>query len=268
MGKPSSEQRKALGAFLAGKRASVQPSSSAPSSGLRRTPGLRREEVAALAGVSVSWYTWMEQGRDIQISIGTLLRIARVLQLEPVETRHLLALTQHLPAYADPSEDVSEGLVMMIQAMDPTPAYVRNARFDILAWNRSVTELFIDYGALRLHERNTIRLLFLHPYYRKLIRNWEELAHTYVLSLRAARTRASDKQPFDSLAAELSDASDEFRAWWSEVGVTAFSEGLKQLRHPSLGDVDYAYVTMTPENQPNLSVVVYVPLTSARDPSS
>ena len=268
MGKPTAEERKMLGAFLAGKRASMQSIGSAPYGKPRRTPGLRREEVAALVGVSVSWYTWIEQGRDIQISVETLQRIATVLQLDQVEHRHLLALTRHLPAYADTSEEVSEGLVMMIQAMDPIPAYVRNTRFDILAWNQSVTELFVDYGALQPYERNTIRLIFLHDHYRTLIQNWKILARGYVSSLRAARTRASNKQPFDRLVAELSEASDEFRTWWPEDDVAAFDEGHKLLRHPSLGEVEYSYVAMTPESQANLSVVVYFPRTSARDVSS
>ena len=211
MGKPTPEERKTLGAFLAGKRASMQSDSLGPSGKYRRTPGLRREEVAVLAGVSVSWYTWIEQGRDIQVSVETLGRIATVLQLDQVEHRHLLALTRHLPAYADSSEEVSKSLVAMIEAMDPIAAYVRNARFDILAWNRSVTRLFVDYGALQPHERNTVRLLFLHEPYRSLIRDWEVLARGYVSSLRAARTAANNKEPFDQLAAELSEASDDFR---------------------------------------------------------
>ncbi len=156
----------------------------------------------------------------------------------------------------------------MIEAMDPIPAYVRNTRFDILAWNHSVTELFVDYGALQPHERNTIRLLFLHEPYRALIQNWEVLAPKYIASLRAARTVASDKRPFDRLVAELSEESDDFRTWWSEAEVAVFDSGLKRLRHPSLGAVEYLYVAMTPESQPNLSVVVYVPRTSAGDLSS
>ena len=268
MAKPSPEQRRALGAFLADKRARLQPHSIGLSRGVRRTPGLRREEVAALAGVSVSWYTWIEQGRDIQISIETLQRVAKVLHLDHVEVRHLLALAQHLPSYANPSEEVSDGLVMMIRAMDSIPAYVRNTRFDILAWNKAITELFLDYGTLEPHERNTIRLLFLYQPYRTIIEDWETLAHGYVSSLRAAKTRANNTEPFDRLAAELSEKSSEFRTWWSEADVTAFNEGRKRLRHPSLGKVEYSYVAMTPESQPNLSLVAYVPHPLARDVSS
>ena len=265
MGKPSPEQRRTLGTFLASKRARIQPDGAGLSGSVRRTPGLRREEVAALAGVSVSWYTWIEQGRDIQVSVETLRRVARALRLDHVETTHLLALALHVPLDPTAPEQPSEGLDMLLQAMGPVPAYVRNARFDILAWNKAVTELFLDYGALQPHERNTIRLMFLYTPYRTLIQNWESLAHGYVSTLRAARTRAIDKAPFDRLVAELSEASAEFRAWWAENEVTAFDEGRKRLRHPFLGDVEYTYLSMTPDRHPSLSVVVYLPHKAARN---
>lgn len=268
MGKPSPEQRRALGAFLASKRARIQPNGVGLPGSVRRTPGLRREEVAGLAGVSVSWYTWIEQGRDIQVSVETLRRVAKVIRLDHVETTHLLALALHMPPDPTAPEQPSEGLDMLVRALDPVAAYVRNTRFDILAWNKAITELFLDYGALQPHERNTIRLLFLYAPYRSLIQNWESLAHGYVSTLRAARTRATDKAPFDRLAAELSEASGEFRTWWAEVDVMAFDEGRKRLRHPSLGDVEYTYFSMTPDKQPNLSVVVYLPHKAARDLSS
>ena len=268
MSKPPRDQRKALGLFLAARRARLQPGEFGLPGGSRRTPGLRREEVAVLAGVSVSWYTWIEQGRDIQVSVETLGRLARILRLDHVETTHLFALAQHLLPGAPGTEDVSEGLVRLIQAMDPVAAYIRNTRFDILSWNRAVTQLFVDYSLLPPRERNTIRLMFLHPPYRTLIVNWESLAHGYVSSLRAARMKAADKAPFDQLAAELSQASAEFRTWWSEVDVGVFDEGCKRLRHPSLGEVEYTYVAMTPEKQPNLSVVSYLLRAPARESRS
>ena len=216
----------------------------------------------------MSWYTWIEQGRDIQVSAETLRRVAKALRLDHVETTHLLALALHVPANSVAPEQPSEGLAMLVRALDPVPAYVRNTRFDILAWNKAVTELFLDYGALQPHERNTIRLMFLYAPYRTLIKNWDSLAHGYVSTLRAARTRAINKGPFDRLVAELSEVSAEFRAWWAEVDVTAFDEGRKRLRHPVLGDVEYTYLSLTPDRQSNLSVVVYLPHEAARDLSS
>ena len=265
MAQSSQEQRKALGAFLASRRARIQPHEAGLTAGVRRTPGLRREEVAVLAGVSVSWYTWIEQGRDIQPSLETVRRIARVLRLDAFETSHLLTLTGHAELSPAGTEHVSEGLKMLVDAMDPVATYVRNKRFDILAWNKAMTEVFVDYGILPPEERNTVRLMFLYPPYRSLILDWEKIAHGYVSCLRAERTKAIDKEPFDQLAAELVEKSPEFRTWWSEVEVKAFDEGFKRLRHPSLGEVEYFYVAMASERQPNLSVVTYLLQPSARD---
>ena len=208
--------------------------------------------------MSVSWYTWIEQGRDIQASVETVRRIARVLRLDPFETSHLLTLTGHAELSPAGTEGVSEGLKMLVDAMDPVAAYVRNKRFDILARNNAVTEVFVDYGALPPEERNTIRMMFLYPPYRSLILNWESVAHGYVSCLRAERTKAVDKEPFDRLIAELIENSPEFRTWWSEVDVMAFDEGYKRLRHPSLGEVEYFYVAMSSEKQPDLSVISYL----------
>ena len=149
MGKPSLEQRKALGTFLASKRARLRPDEGEASGSVRRTPGMRREEVAALAGVSVSWYSWIEQGRDIQVSVEALRRVAKALRLHHIETTHLLTLALHVPPDPATSEQPSKGLDLLVQAIDPIPAYVRNRRFDILAWNKAITELFLDYGALK-----------------------------------------------------------------------------------------------------------------------
>ena len=122
-----------LGSFLASRRARLRPDELGLPVGLRRTPGLRREEVAVLAGVSVSWYTWLEQGRDIQASADTLRRVAEVLRLDRVEAEHLFALSAREPPQFAVSSEVSDGLQLLVEAIDPVPAYVRNARLDILS---------------------------------------------------------------------------------------------------------------------------------------
>ncbi|UIN35036.1 helix-turn-helix transcriptional regulator [Methylobacterium oryzae] len=254
----SIEQRRDLGAFLASRRARCDPKEFGLPTGNRRTPGLRREEVAVLAGVSVSWYTWLEQGRDIRASADTLRRIAKVLRLDRVEAAHLLALSVPGVLFAEKSERPSDGLVMLVQAVDPIPAYVRNARFDILAWNAAAADQFVDYDTLPPFQRNTLWLLFLHPPYRNLIVNWETLARRYVAAFRAARVRAGDKAHFDELVTQLTEGSREFREWWSGVDVDVFDEGTKRLRHHSLGLVEYTYVTLTSAGQPELTMVSYV----------
>jgi len=142
--KTSPEQRKELGAFLSSCRARLHPQEFGFPQGPRRTPGLRREEVAALSGVSVSWYTWLEQGRDIQPSADAIRRIAKVFKLDRVESSHLFALSALEVPAVETSGGVSDGLEMLVRAIDPIPAYVRNTRLDILAWNDAIADLFVD----------------------------------------------------------------------------------------------------------------------------
>ena len=258
--RPTCEERKALGLFLANRRARLRPVDlGLPADDKRRSPGLRREEVAVLAGVSSSWYTWLEQGRDIQASADALRRIADVLRLERVEATHLFALSsREAPSFA-PSETVSDGMVALVNQLNPTAAYIRNARLDILAWNSAICDLLVDYSALQPHERNTLRLLFLHKPYRTLIIDWEQMTRGMLQTFRASRAKAQDKAPFDCLVNELSAASPEFRDWWPEVEVKGFEEGRKRLQHPKLGRVDFTFVALVPEGRPDLFLTVYIP---------
>ncbi|MBB2929248.1 transcriptional regulator with XRE-family HTH domain [Paraburkholderia silvatlantica] len=220
-----------------------------------------------LAGVSVSWYTWLEQGRDIQPSADALRRIARVLKLNPVESAHLFALSsRELPQIATGS-GVSEGLELLVQSIN-VPAYVRNTRLDVLAWNDAIADLFVDYGSLQPHERNTLRLLFLYKPYRTLILDWEQMSRGMISNFRAARAQAQDKAPFDRLIDELSTLSAEFRAWWQDTDVKGFDEGEKRLRHPAGGHIEFTYVALTPAGRPDLSLVTYIPRHSAGDSGS
>ena len=247
MKNPSLEARKELGAFLSSRRGRLQPGELGLPTGQRRTPGLRREEVALLAGVSVSWYTWLEQGRDIGVSAAVLKRLSTVLRLDRAESSHLFALSSRQAPVAAISEEPSDGLVYLVQAIDPVPAYVRNSRLDILAWNPAVADLFVDYGGLEPRERNTLRLMFLYPPYRSLMRDWESLARGTIRVFHAARAKASDKAPFDRLVEEICAGSAEFRAWWQEGDVQGFDEGVKRLRHPTHGLLDLTYVALIPE---------------------
>jgi transcriptional regulator with XRE-family HTH domain len=266
--KPSLAERKELGVFLSSRRARLQPDEFGLPAGPRRTPGLRREEVALLAGVSVSWYTWLEQGRDIGVSADVLERLARVLRLDRAEAAHLFALSSRQSPPIATDDEPSAGLVYLVQAIDPVPAYVRNRRLDILAWNPAVADLFVDFEALAPHERNTLRLTFLYPPYRRLLRDWEIFARGTLQIFAAARAKASDKAPFDRLSDELRAKSEEFRAWWLEGDVQSFGEGVKRLRHPTRGLIDLDYVALTPEGQPDLSLVTYLARPGACDTES
>lgn len=262
------DERRELGSFLSDRRAQLQPADFGLPEGRRRTPGLRREEVAVLAGISVSWYTWLEQGRDIQVSDDALHRIANVFRLNDVEAAYLSALSSRAAPVVKSGEDISDGLRMLVQAIDPIPAYIRNPQFDILVWNDAIADLFVDYGALEPHERNTLRLLFLYPPYRTLILDWEQMARGMISAFRAARASAHDKKPFDRIITELSDLSDEFRAWWQETHVQGFDEGMKRLMHPTRGLTKLTYVALTPEGRPDLSLVTYIPQRAGYDSRS
>ncbi len=264
----SLEERKELGSFLSSRRARLQPGDLGLPVGQRRTPGLRREEVALLAGVSVSWYTWLEQGRAIKVSTEVLKRLSAVLRLDRAESLHLLALSARQAPIAEAPGGLSDGLAYLVQAINPVPAYVRNSRLDILAWNPAIADLFVDYRKLEPYERNTLRLLFLYPPYRSLMRDWEPLARATIRVFRAARGRASDKAPFDRLVEELRTTSREFQAWWQEGDVQGFEEGGKRLRHPTHGLLDLTFVAMTPEGRPDLSFVTYVPRPGSCDQRS
>ena len=268
MVKSSSETRKELSIFLSSRRARLQPEDLGMQIGRRRTPGLRREEVALLAGVSVSWYTWLEQGRDIGVSAEALMRLSSVLRLDRAESLHLFALASRQPPPAATCGDPSDGLVYLVQAVDPVPAYIRNTRLDILAWNPAVADLFVDYGELKPHERNTLRLLFLYPPYRSLMRDWEQLARGTIRVFRAARGKVPDKAPFDELVEEIFAESEDFRVWWREGDVQGFDEGGKRLRHPTHGLLDLTYVALIPEGRPDLSFVTYIARPGASDPES
>ncbi|CRM75918.1 MULTISPECIES: helix-turn-helix transcriptional regulator [Pseudomonas] len=266
--RPSMEQRREFGKFLSSRRARLEPKEFGLPEGPRRTQGLRREEVAVLAGVSVSWYTWLEQGRDIQPSPDALRRIAKVLKLDRIESAHLFALSALEAPAVEAGGGVSAGLEMLVRAINPIPAYVRNSRLDILAWNDAIAELFVDYGSLEPHERNTLRLLFLYIPYRTLILDWEQMARGMISAFRASRALAQDKAPFDSLIEELSALSPEFREWWQDTEVKGFDEGRKRLLHPVSGYIDFTYVALTPEGRPDLSMVTYIPRHTAYDPQS
>jgi transcriptional regulator with XRE-family HTH domain len=261
MADQSAQQRKELGMFLTSRRARVKPEDvgMAHNPQRRRTPGLRREEVALLAGVSVSWYTWLEQGRDIRASADTLTRLAEVLRLDGAETILLFALASHLAPPRSDGQEVTEKLTLLVDAMHPIPAYIRNSRLDIISWNTAVAELFVDYGKLQPHERNTLRLMFLYPPYRELIVNWAHIARASLEQFRIARATAVEKAPFNELVEELRAGDSDFERWWSDPQAQLFTEGVKVLQHPQRGVLTLSYNALVPQGRPELSLVTYLP---------
>ena len=221
------EPRDELAQFLRTRRASLKPEAvGLPVAGRRRTPGLRREEVALLAGVSVSWYTWLEQGRPIRASHEVLRAIARTLQLTPTERAHLLALADRAePAVATAESDrAPDQLVRLIEAMSPSPAYVLGPRWEFLAWNRAQALLFPAIERLAPPERNLLWVVFATAEARSLIIDWPIEAQRMLTQFRADTDRLHDDAPLQELIARLNRVSPEFAEGWARHDVAPVRE--------------------------------------------
>ncbi|RSO32684.1 XRE family transcriptional regulator [Streptomyces sp. WAC 06725] len=254
------ERRRVLAAFLRSRRERIAPGDAGlPAGPRRRTPGLRREEVATLSGVSVTWYTWLEQARDITVSRQVLHSLARVLCLSPAETRHLFALAgQPLPA-PDAVRAGGRPLQRLVDALDPHPAYVVAANWDLLAWNRAEAGLIGDPAHWDDPERNLLRLVFTDPRIRTLLADWPDQARTLLEQYRASADRHTGDPAFTRLTAELRERSEEFRTWWDTHDIAEFRPTRRVFDHPHLGRLTFDYVKLTPVDTPGVTLVSCLP---------
>ena len=253
------QQRSSLIAFLKKCRARLSPAEAGlPNPSRRRTPGLRREDVAALAGVSVTWYTWLEQGRDIQVSADVLERVCATLRMSSDEREYLFTLVQHraAPLRSTHIEDVSTTHRRMLDALG-VPAVMMTARWDVLAWN-DLTKIFRDYGALPRDRRNLLRILLVEDEtYQKDSDQYEAMARRVLSKFRVDYSQTPDNVSFEELIAELSAKSSMFRRLWNSPEVTSRSEGVGH--YPHLGGVSFTHSSYVPEGSPTLRLVIYVP---------
>lgn len=262
----SEERRREIATFLRNRRTRRQPEEvGLPRGARRRTPGLRREEVAALAGMSTEWYTWLEQARDVRPSAETLRRIAAALRLEPGETEHLITLAGHGvqragPGSARPSA-ISPRLQRLIDQLEYCPAWVYGERWDILAWNRAATIIHGDIATLDGVERNAIYQLFLAPRMRRMLVNWESHARECVARLRSIYARNVDDPWFNELIELLRRGSAEFASWWSAGDVQVEHDGVKCYDHPEHGRLSFDFTTLdvADERLGQLRLITYVP---------
>src|SRR5580658_4141299 len=254
-----------LGAYLKDRRARLDPAAFGFPPERRRTPGLRREEVAQRAYISPTWYTWLEQGRGGAPSADVLDRIARALMLTDVEREHLFLLGLGRPPEARyrKSDGVTPRLQRVLDALEPVPALIRNAIWDVIAWNRAATVMLTDYGALPPEQRNILRFIFLDPRVRAAQYDWDSVARFVVGSFRVDAARAGAAEEVEPLVDELCRLSPEFRAMWRDNDVRSHGEGVKHIRHPVLGLIAFEYSAFAVDGQPDLSMVVYIPATSA-----
>lgn len=232
----------------------------------RRTPGLRREEVALLAGVGTTWYTWLEQGRDVRASPEVLSALAGALRLDAAERRHLFVLNDR-PApeerRAGP-EQVEEPLRRMLAGLTDQPAYVLGRRWDVLAWNRAAATVFGDYGKLVGDERNIMHLVFADPRHRRLLLDWDDLARTSLAMFRADSARCAGDPEFERLIATLRRSSQEFRKWWPKHDVMRRLSSEKRIQHPVGGRMVFEHSSFAVTDHPDMKLVVYTPLEEAR----
>lgn len=252
-----------LGTYLKDRRGKLDPAAFGLA-GRRRTPGLRREEVAQRANISPTWYTWLEQGRGGAPSADVLDRIARALMLTQAEREHLFLLGLGRPPehrYRTASAGVTPRLQRVLDALELSPAVVRTALWDVVAWNRAATVMLTDYGALPPEERNVVRLIFCDPRVRAAQFDWESVARFVVGAFRADVVRAGAAA--EPLVAELCRRSPEFAAMWRDNEVHHHGDGIKQLRHPVAGPIAFEYSSFAVDGRPDLGMVIYNPATAA-----
>ncbi len=263
MGTPNGDQNR-LGAFLKHHRLKLDPAALGFPVARRRTSGLRREEVAQRAHISATWYTWLEQGRGGAPSAAVLDRIARALLLTDAEREHLFLLGLGRPPEVryQKSDGVSPRLQRVLDALDPSPAIIRTATWDVAAWNRAATVMLMNYGALPAERRNILRWLFLDPHARTAQYDWESVARSVLGAFRHETVRAGAADEIAPLVEELCRRSPEFKAMWQSNDVRgAYGEAVKSIRHPLLGTFAFEYSTFAVDGRTDLSLVIYNPAT-------
>jgi transcriptional regulator with XRE-family HTH domain len=254
-----------LGTYLKDRRGKLDPTAFGFASGRRRTPGLRREEVAQRANISPTWYTWLEQGRGGAPSADVLDRIARALMLTDVEREHLFLLALGRPPEARyrARDGVTPRLQRVLDALDPTPAIIRSAIWDVVAWNRAATMMLMDYGSLPPEQRNILRFMFLDPRARAAQYDWESVARFVVGAFRVDSARAGAAMEVEPLVDDLCRLSPEFGAMWRENDVRGHhGEAVKVIRHPVLGPFAFEYSAFSVDGRTDLTMVIYNPATA------
>ncbi|WP_280696072.1 helix-turn-helix transcriptional regulator [Kitasatospora sp. GP82] len=255
-----SQRAKALGDFLRSRRHRTSPEEfDLPGSPRRRTPGLRREEVAQLAGVSLTWYTWLEQGRTAT-SRQVLLALARTLQMTSEETAHLISLSEPARAGAQPAATgVSEHLQAFVRALDPHPAYVVDRCWDLLAWNRAEEIMLAGFETIPEHRRNMLWMMFCWPRMREMLGEWKREARMLLGQFRARSAEYADDPRFSEIAEEVLASSEDARAWWESYEIQAFRPAVKNFQHPVAGHLRMRYVKLATVDLSNHFLVAYVP---------
>jgi transcriptional regulator with XRE-family HTH domain len=261
---PQSARRAELAAFLRAQRARLRPADvglpedSDP--GRRRTPGLRREEVAQIAGVSVTWYTWLEQGRNISASEQVVDALARALRLGPDQRRHIRGLAG-LPTAArqTPIDDVLLRLQRLVDAAAPNIASIYDMHFDYVVWNTPYQRLRHDPALLPAGRRSLMWMMFSDVENRARMVRWEPAARAVLSQFRAAVGQRPGDPRFAAIVAELTEVSPEFREWWAEYPIRDFRPATIAIDHPEIGRLDLEMFQLRPVEHPDILMVLQVP---------
>jgi transcriptional regulator with XRE-family HTH domain len=254
-----------LGTYLRDRRAKLDPAAFGFPLKRRRTPGLRREEVAHRANVSATWYTWLEQGRGGAPSADVLDRISHAMMLTDVEREHIFLLGLGRPPGVryHASEGVTPRLQRVLDSLELSPAFVKTPTWDVVAWNRAASVVMTDYATLEPAQRNILRLIFCSPRVRAAQSDWQAVARFVVAAFRADVVRAGAAKNVQALVDDLCRLSPEFEAMWRDNDVRTHGDGAKILRHPVAGPIAMEYSAFAVDGRPDLGLVIYNPATPA-----
>lgn len=255
-------RRRELAAFLRARREQLQPQDVGLPTGVsrRRTPGLRREEVSQLSGVGLTWYTWLEQARDIPTSRQVIAALASALRMDADDRKHLYTLAG-FSAPQSPSDTggVADAVRRMLGNLVPNPAYVIDERFDILAWNEAQAALWLDLATVPADDRNLLWLMFTDQFVRDLLVDWAGSAQRLLGQFRAAAGQGDDSR-FVEVADRLRARGGEFAEWWDSYPVAEFDVEVNVLDHPEAGRINLDLLHMRLVEHPTLTVVLQTPV--------
>ncbi len=253
-------RHKQLSEFLRSRRARLTLADvGLPANGRRRTPGLRRAEVAQLAGVGVDWYTWLEQGRDIHPSEQVLTSIARILRLDETESRYLFTLAYGSNATSR-IEAVNPVLQSMLDSFNASPAKIMNHCWDLIGWNQAYCALFGDMEAIPLADRNCLWMAFNDPLLRQILVDWDDYMRDVVAQFRADYGDYPSDPYFAEIIERLLATSTEFSSWWSRHDVRSRDNRRKEYDHPLVGHLVVEKITLQMSQYPDLRLVVQIPV--------
>jgi len=269
LGANEERRREELADFLRKRRALLKPEDvGLPSGGRRRTPGLRREEVSHLAGVGTTWYTWLEQGRDVRASLDVLEAISRALRLTPAERTHLVLLGRgEAPPPCKSDERVHPTVRRLIEHLGPNPAFVIGRRWDYLSWNSAACVILGDLDDVPRAARNHLWMHFMDPTRREMFDDWARSSRLMAAKFRADMAHHIGDPTFEELVNSLRNSSPEFCKLWRKHEVATSATGRKTVHHPTVGTMLFEHAVFHPQESPEQRMILYSPLPDEDTPA-